>query len=134
MVNQFYVYLLDEDFGPLFLKFGSYFPYTGRLCLNGHEYAKRQAAKAGIAFTALDNGFAALHDPAEVTAVQAICDGLTAEVIDALLRKWLARLPHPFTAADRAAGYRYQLSMSGAADVAAELDAAAGGCSAANTG
>ena len=27
------------------------------------------------------------------------------------LRKWLARLPHPFTAADRAAGYRYDLSI-----------------------
>ncbi len=88
-----------------------YFPYTGRVCLNGHEYAKRQAAKAGIGFTALDNGFAAIDDPADVAAVQAICDGLTAEIIDALLRKWLARLPHPFTPADRAAGYRYQLSI-----------------------
>ena len=39
--------------------------------------------------------------------MQAICDGLTAEAIDGLLRKWLARLPHPFTPADRAAGYRY---------------------------
>jgi hypothetical protein len=27
------------------------------------------------------------------------------------LRKWLARLPHPFTAKDRAAGYRYDLSI-----------------------
>ena len=78
MVNQFYVYAVDDDFGPFFLKFGSYFPYTGRVCLNGHEYAKRQAAKAGIGFTALDNGFAALDDPADVVAVQAICDGLTA--------------------------------------------------------
>ena len=43
MVNQFYVYALDADFGPFFIKFGSYFPYTGRVCLNGHEYAKRQA-------------------------------------------------------------------------------------------
>jgi hypothetical protein len=110
MVNCFYIYIVDDDFGPFFLKFGSYFPYTGRLCLNGHEYAKRQAAKAGIGFTALDNGFAAI-DPADVAAVQAICDGLTPEVIDALLRKWLARLPHPFTPADRAAGYRYQLSI-----------------------
>jgi hypothetical protein len=33
------------------------------------------------------------------------------EKIDALLRKWLARLPHPFTAADRAAGYRYEVSI-----------------------
>src|SRR5215204_4752175 len=111
MVNQFYIYALDADFGPFFIKFGSYFPYTGRVCLNGHEYAKRQATLAGIGFTALDNGFAALDDPADVAAVQEICDGLTAEAIDKLVRKWLARLPHPFTPADRAAGYRYQLSV-----------------------
>lgn len=111
MVNHFYVYAVDEDFGPFFLKFSSYFPYTARLCLNGHEYAKRQAATAGIGFTALDNGFATIDDPADVAGVQAICDGLTEEVIDGLLRKWLARLPHPFTPADRAAGYRYQLSI-----------------------
>ena len=35
---------------------------------------------------------------------------MSAAKIDALLRKWLARLPHPYPAADRAAGYRYQLS------------------------
>jgi hypothetical protein len=46
-----------------------------------------------------------------VAAVQAICHRLGPEQIDALLRKWLARLPHPFTAADRAAGYRYDLSI-----------------------
>ena len=27
------------------------------------------------------------------------------------LRKWLARLPNPYTEADRAAGYRYELSV-----------------------
>ena len=43
--------------------------------------------------------------------MQAICDGLPATKIDALLRKWLARLPHPFTAADRPAGYRYDVSI-----------------------
>jgi hypothetical protein len=26
-------------------------------CLNGHEWAKRQAERAGLAFQALDNGF-----------------------------------------------------------------------------
>ena len=71
VVNQFYVYAVDRDFGPFFLKFCSYFPYNAKLCLNGHEWAKRQAAKAGIGFTALDNGFASCADPA---AVQAICD------------------------------------------------------------
>ncbi len=108
MVNQFYFYVLDADFGPLFIKFCSYFPYTGRVCLNGHEYAKRQAAKAGIEFTALDNGFLATVD---AKAVQRIGDRLSPAKIDAVVRKWLARLPHPFTALDRAAGYRYQLSV-----------------------
>jgi hypothetical protein len=108
LVNHFYVYCLDDDFGPFFLKFCSYFPFTAKLCINGNEWAKRQAAKAGIGFTALDNGFATVEDPAKV---QAICDGLSPEKIDALLRKWLARLPHPFTAADRTAGYRYDISI-----------------------
>jgi hypothetical protein len=108
MVNQFYVYAVDADFGPFFLKFCSYFPYNAKLCLNGHEWAKRQAAKAGIGFTALDNGFAACADPG---AVRAICERFGPEQIDALLRKWLAILPHPFTAADRAAGYRYDIAI-----------------------
>jgi hypothetical protein len=108
IVNQFYVYAVDADFGPFFLKLSSYFPYTGRLCLNGHEYAKRQLAKEGIAYEALDNGFRSCAAPERL---QAICDGLTPERIETLLRKWLARLPDPFTAADHAAGYRYELSV-----------------------
>jgi hypothetical protein len=108
MVNHFYFYAVDDDCGPFFLKFCSYFPYTARLCINGNEYAKRQATKAGIDFTPLDNGFAAVSD---VAGVQAICDGLTEPVIDALLRKWLARLPHPCSPADRDAGYRYEVSV-----------------------
>jgi len=43
--------------------------------------------------------------------LQRICDRLTPAKIDALLRKWLSRLPHPFTRADRAAGYRYDISI-----------------------
>jgi hypothetical protein len=43
--------------------------------------------------------------------LQAICDGLTPEKIEAFARKWLARLPQPFTPTDRAAGYDYQLSI-----------------------
>ena len=108
MVNHFYIYAVDADFGPFFLKFCSYFPYTAKLCINGNEWAKRQAAKAGIGFEALDNGFAACDDPARL---QRICDRLDAARIDRLLRKWLARLPHPFTPADRRAGYRYDISV-----------------------
>lgn len=45
MVNHYYFYCVDEDFGPFFIKFCSYFPYDARLCINGHEYAKRQLDK-----------------------------------------------------------------------------------------
>ena len=108
VVNHFYFYCVDADFGPFFLKFCSYFPFNSKLCLNGHHWAQRQATKAGIGFTALDNAFAAVDDPA---AVQAICDRLGPAQIDALLRKWLAILPHPFGPADRSAGYRYDVSV-----------------------
>jgi hypothetical protein len=108
VVNQFYVYCVDTDFGPFFLKFCSYFPYNAKLCINGNHWAQRQAAKTGLGFTPLDNAFATVDDP---LALQAICDRLGPEQIDALLRKWLAILPHPFTAADRAAGYRYDISI-----------------------
>jgi len=108
MVNHYYFYGVDRDFGPFFLKFCAYFPYTGKLCLNGHEYLKRQLAQRGIAYEALDNGILSCADPAQL---QALCDGLSAAKIEALVRKWLARLPHPFTTRDRRAGYRYEVSV-----------------------
>src|SRR5690349_17370768 len=108
MVNHFYVYCMDGDFGPFFLKFCTYFPYNAKLCLNGHEYAKRQLSQKGIGFEALDNGVLSCDDPKRL---QTICDGLSAEKIDALLRKWLRLLPHPYETRDRKAGYRYQISI-----------------------
>jgi hypothetical protein len=107
-VNQFYFYCIDEDFGPFFLKFCTYFPYTAKLCINGHEYLKRQLAKQGIAFEPLDNGILSCDD---LRRLKKICEGLTAAKIDALLRKWLAKLPHPYAAKDRRAGYRYHVSI-----------------------
>jgi hypothetical protein len=108
MVNHYYFYGIDEDFGPFFIKFCTYFPYNAKLCINGHEYVKRQLVKEGIAFEALDNGILTCANPRRL---QQLCDGLSARKIDALLRKWLARLPHPFTSKDRAAGYRYDVSI-----------------------
>jgi hypothetical protein len=108
VVNHFYFYCLDADFGPFFLKFGSYFPYNAKLCLNGHHWAQRQAAQAGISCTAMDNAFAAVDD---VPGLQAICDSLGPTQIYALLEKWLKILPNPFTDADRDAGYRYDVSI-----------------------
>ena len=43
--------------------------------------------------------------------MQAICDSLTEDKIEALARKWLAILPSPYSPADQAAGYRYDISV-----------------------
>ena len=48
MVNHFYIYCVDCDFGPFFLKFSTYFPYNAKLCLNGHEYAANGAEEDRI--------------------------------------------------------------------------------------
>ena len=108
MVNHFYFYCVDRDFGPFFLKFCTYFPYNAKLCLNGHEYVKRQLTHRGIAYEALDNGILTCREPRRL---QQLCDGLSTQTIEALLHKWLRRLPHPFTVQDQRAGYRYHLSI-----------------------
>ena len=108
MVNVYYFYCVDKDFGPFFIKFCSYFPYTAKLCLNGHEYFKRQLTQRGICLRG--PGQRALSC-ADIAAAQRISDGLDDEKIDAFFRKWLRWLPHPFSAKDRRAGYRYDLSI-----------------------
>ena len=108
MIRHFYFYGFDDDFGPFFIKFGTYFPYTAKCCINGHHWAQRQAAKSGIAFEALDNGFLTCDNPARL---QRVCDRLDPGHIDRFVRKWLARLPHPYSGADRRAGYRYDISV-----------------------
>jgi hypothetical protein len=100
--------VVDEAFGPAFVKVCAYFPYPIKIWLNGHEYAKRRAAAAGIVFTELDNGFATTDDPA---GLQDICDTLSAGVIRVFCERWWARLPLPLTDADRAAGYWWDIAM-----------------------
>jgi hypothetical protein len=60
------------------------------LYLNGNEWAKRQAAQRGIAFTPLDHGFAACEDPA---ALAEICASLQAADVHAFFDRWQGALP-----------------------------------------
>ncbi len=108
MASHWYFYGFDAGFGPFYIKFCGYFPFTGQIYFNGHEYARQQCLKAGIAFTSLDNAFGSVSD---ATAVQRICDGLTDQKIYRFAGKWLARLPQPFTRDDEDAGYRWQLPV-----------------------
>ena len=108
LVNHFYFYCVDDDFGPFFIKFCSYFPYTAKLCLNGHEYLKCQLQHRKIDYEPLDNGISWCED---LPAAQRICNHFDEHKIEVFFRKWLRRLPHPFSSRDRRAGYRYDLSI-----------------------
>jgi hypothetical protein len=107
-VTCFYFYIVDEDFGPCFIKICAYFPYPIKVWCNGHDWAKRQAERAGLDFTPLSNGFATCEDAA---ALQAICNRLGPDQIEMLFRRWILELPRPLTDADLAAGYNWELSM-----------------------
>ena len=107
-VGMYYFYVLDAEFGPGFIKICTYFPYPAKVWLNGHEWAKRQARRAGIVFSELANGFASCADPA---GLQAICDRFGPADIESFFDRWTAVIPTPFTDADRAAGYCCELSM-----------------------
>ena len=107
-VNHFYFYLWDAEWGPAFWKTNAYAPFPVWIWLNGHEWAKRQLAKAGVGFTALDNGFASCENP---VLLQRVCDRLGPGAVTGFFWRWQARLPSPFTRADLRAGYVYELAF-----------------------
>jgi len=107
-VNHFYFYVWDAEWGPAFWKTNAYAPFPVWIYLNGHEWAKRQLAKAGIGFTELDNGFASCEDPA---LLQRVCDRLGPGAVTGFFWRWQDRLPSPFTRADLRAGYVYELAF-----------------------
>jgi hypothetical protein len=107
-INHFYFYLWDPEWGGAFWKTNAYAPYPIWIWLNGHEWAKRQLEKAGIAYEALDNGFRSCADP---HALQRICDRLGSGAVKSFFWRWVHRLPSPFTRSDLQAGYVYELAF-----------------------
>jgi hypothetical protein len=107
-VGIYYFYILDPEFGPAFIKLCTYAPWPAKVWLNGHEWVKRQALRAGIGYTELENGFASTSDPERL---QAICDSFGPDHVQALFDRWITQIPTPLCAEDRAAGYWWELSM-----------------------
>lgn len=107
-VNHYYFYIQDRHFGPIFIKVCSYAPWGMKLCLNGHEWVKCRAARQGLEFESLDNGFLSCEEPAWL---QRLCHELDGGHIEVMWQRWLGRLPLPLKRKDFQAGYRPQLSI-----------------------
>ncbi len=102
------IYVLDPEWGPAFIKVCGYAPSAIKICLNGHEWATRQLQRRRIRVTALDNGFLTCTQP---DTLPTICNSLSDADVAAFFARWQAQLPLPLTAAHRAAGFTYQLSI-----------------------
>jgi hypothetical protein len=107
-VNHYYFYLQDRDWGPAFVKIGSYLPYPVKLCLNGHEWVKQRLRRERLSFDSLDNGFLSCRRPERL---QEICDSLGAANVQAFFDRWSRLLPWPLTLKDRAAGFSHRLAL-----------------------
>src|SRR6267142_756809 len=84
-VNHYYFYLQDPEWGPAFLKIGTYLPYPIKICLNGHEWVKQQLRREQIPFVSLDNGFLTCADSARL---QNLCDQLGPRDIQQFFDRW----------------------------------------------
>lgn len=107
--DHWYFYFADPEWGPAFLKVCTYAPYSMWCCANGHEWAKCQLTKAGVAFEALDNGLRSVADPA---LAHRICARLGAGHLRALLARMLCVVPDPLCADDRAGGFEWAFSIA----------------------
>jgi hypothetical protein len=109
-VQQYDFYLQDRDFGRMFVRVCPYFPFSVRVCLNGHEWLACRLRDEGIAFEQCANAFRTCADPGRL---QALSDRFSAADIEACGHRWLAQLVPFFTDRERRRqGFGYRLFVS----------------------
>lgn len=59
-----YYYWLDANFGLMYVRLQTWFPYVTQVYVNGHSWLAQQLRQWGIGFQQRDNAFVALDDPA----------------------------------------------------------------------
>jgi hypothetical protein len=108
---HFYWYVLDPVMGPMSVRVASYFPFNVTCYMNGHSFVAQELTRAGMRFRKDDNAFLGVAD---VAALQAAADRLSAAVVQRRCAYWVRRLVPVFSPAERAAlqpGYRYSMAQ-----------------------
>lgn len=108
MVNWYYVYFDDNDFGLCFLKICSYAPFQLKLYFNGHEYLKQQLTLRGVGFEPLANGLLSCEDPEVANEIVA---ELGEERIGELRDKWMSRIPNVLSEIESEYGERIMTTI-----------------------
>ena len=83
-----YFYSLDREFGLMYVRIQSWFPYTVQVYVNGHSWLARQLAKRKLGFVQHDNAVTNIENP---TKAQQIANGFSQlpwiDVLDRQVRK-----------------------------------------------
>lgn len=58
-----YYYFLDPDFGLMYVRLQTWFPFTIQVYVNGHDWLARQLLQQRLGFVQQDNAFTQLDDP-----------------------------------------------------------------------
>src|SRR2546430_16271069 len=97
--------------GPMSIRVASYFPFNVTCYLNGHSFVAQELTRAGVRFRKDDNAFLGVAD---VAALQAAADRLSAAILQRRCAYWVRRLVPTFSPAERTAlqpGYRYSMAQ-----------------------
>ena len=97
-VNQYNFYLLDREWGRLFVRVCPYFPFSARVCLNQHHGLANCLTATGISFRQCGNAFLTCSDPMRL---QQLADVLTPRDLARCAQTWLRAFTPFFTSTER---------------------------------
>jgi hypothetical protein len=105
-----YFYFLDADFGLIYLRVQTWFPFTFQAYVNGHDWLARQLHHVGVGFVQQDNAFTRLDD---APRAQRLADRFERLGWVRLLNRW-ARLVNPLLGQPwlRGQGYYWVLDQA----------------------
>jgi hypothetical protein len=84
-----YFYFLDPDFGLIYVRLQTWFPFTIQVYVNGHDWLARQMADRHLGFVQHDNAFIQLDDPVEA---QRLADHFSKLPWVKILQRWAVQV------------------------------------------
>jgi hypothetical protein len=108
-VNQYSFYVLDREWGRLFVRVCPYFPFSARVCLNQHHWLANRLRAEGLAFRQCSNAFLTCSAPGRL---QALADSLAPHHWARCAQKWLRAFTPFFTPTERRAEAWHRLFVS----------------------
>jgi hypothetical protein len=95
-VDQYYFYLVDEQWGPISIRISSHPPFNVTVYLNGNRRLAREAQRRGLEIETKDNSVVRTSDPAllqlaadtlDTAALQSVCDRWAYRLLPVLTRE-----------------------------------------------